>query len=109
MCIIRINDPKKLIYRDKFRDDYKEKDNPVLKITLRDGQYRETIANEMKFKTETFNIVYSPGILIKKLELRIQNYKRLSTKTGLWKVHTVFNDYYIYIVRFKSVIFPVLY
>ena len=96
MCIIRINDPKNLIYRDKFRDDCIKNDNPVLKITLRDGKYKEPISDDMKFKTETFNIPYSPAIIIKKLGLHIQNYK--SNKKCRWHINTVLNDCYIYII-----------
>jgi hypothetical protein len=105
VCIIRIKDPKNLIYRDKFRDNYQPSDNPILKVILRDGKYHNPISDDRKFKTETFSICYHPSIKLKKLEYFIQNYKRNTCKNDKyrrWYINQVLHDGYIYIVCLNS-------
>jgi hypothetical protein len=105
VCIIGIEDPKNLIYRDNFRDSYQPSDNPILTVLLRDGMYNDPLSDDRKFKTETFSIPYHPSIRLKKLEYWIQNYKRNTCnndKNRRWYINQVLHDGYIYIVCLNS-------
>ena len=105
VCIIRIKDPKNLIYRDTYRDNYQPSDNPLLTVILRDGKYIEPISDDRKFKTATFTIPYHPLMKLKKLEYFIQNYKRNTCKNDKyrrWYINQVLHDGYIYIVCLNS-------
>ena len=85
VCIIRIKNPKKLIYRDNFRDNYQPSDNPILTVILRHGIYNDPISDDRKFKTETFSIRYHPSMKLKQLEYWIQNYKRNTCKNDIYR------------------------
>jgi len=101
VCIIRIQDPKNLIYRDNFRDNYQPSDNPILTVLLRDGMYNDPISDDRKFKSETFSIRYNPLMKLKKLKnLIIPEYKTKTCKNNnsRWYIQQVVHDGYIYIV-----------